>query len=216
MATPPSLIITLSLHPETYTYTSPIPPTLSLQLTSHASRPLTFFTWNTPLDPPSALTQAHYAITDVTTNTPVPQAMIRLQRVPISRARGSSDENYFLTLYPSTPVITSAGFSRGDGNKGPRPQPKEVVVKGWDVDGEGREIRVRRSTRGCGVDGLESGHTYRVDVKREAMEGIWWRWGEKEDFLVEEGSLDWNLSALKPEGMGVRVGEIEGVEFKIL
>ena len=97
-----------------------------------------------------------------------------------------------------------------------RPQPKELVERGWDVDDEGRETRVRRSTMGRGVDGLEREHSYRVDVRKEAIEGMWWRWGKKRDFLVEEGNLMWNLSELKPEEVTVKVGEIEGVEFRIL
>lgn len=94
-----------------------------------------------------------------------------------------------------------------------------MVEKGWEIDEEtGKERRTRRSVHGCGVDGLESGHRYRVDVDREAIEGVWWRYGTKEDVMVEEGSRDWNLSELEPgEGkLEVVGGEIPGVEFEVL
>lgn len=48
---------------------------------------------------------------------------------------------------------------------GVRPQPKEVVEKGWELDERGKEMRVRRSTKACGVDGLERGHRYKVDLR---------------------------------------------------
>lgn len=97
-----------------------------------------------------------------------------------------------------------------------RPQPKEVVEKGWELDERGKEMGVRRSTKGCGVDGLERGHRYKVDVKREVVEGIWWWWGDKEEVLVEKGSKDWNLAGLERGGGTLEVGEIEGVEFEVV
>ncbi len=115
-------------------------------------------------------------------------------------------------------MTVSTAFARG-GAEGPRPQPRSVVEKGWEIDEEtGKEKRTRRSVQGCGVDGLESGHRYRVDVEREAIEGAWWRDGTKEDVMVEEGSREWNLSEVEPgEGtLEVVGGEIPGVEFEVL
>lgn len=116
------------------------------------------------------------------------------------------------------PVTVSTGFARG-GVDGPRPQPRSVVEKGWEIDEEtGKEKRTRRSVQGCGVDGLESRHRYRVDVEMEAIEGVWWRYGTKEDLMTEEGSREWNLSEVEPGGGKLELvgGEIPGVEFEVL
>lgn len=45
---------------------------------------------------------------------------------------------------------------------------------GWELDERGKKTGARRSTDACGLDGLERGHRYKVDVKREGIEGIWW------------------------------------------
>lgn len=108
--------------------------------------------------------------------------------------------------------MVSTGFSRGGGK---RPQPKSVVERGWELDDEGNEMKVRRSTQGCGVDGLECGHRYRADIEKARLESVWWRWGEKDEMLVEQGSQDWNLSVLPPEQAQLEVGDIDGVEFSI-
>ncbi|MDI1488108.1 MAG: hypothetical protein OHK93_007382 [Ramalina farinacea] len=223
MTTPPrpKISISLSLDPKSYTFDNPTPPILSLTLTCHAARPITLFTWNTPLDPSSGMSQAHFPITDLSTTppTPIPQSSIRIQRAPISRARGSGDEPYYLTLDPNTSVTVSTRFARGGKDSGPRPQPRSVVERGWEIDEEtGEERKTRRSVRGCGVDGLESGRRYRVDVEKQAIERCWWRYGTKEDVMVEEGSREWNLSELEPgEGeLEVVEGEVAWVEFQVL
>lgn len=166
------------------------------------------------------MSQAQFPITDLSTTPPtaIPQNSIRIQRLPFSRARGSADEPYFLTLDPNTPVTVSTRFARG-GTQGPRPQPRSVVEKGLEIDEEtGKEKNSRRSVRGCGVDGLESGHRYRVDVEREAIEGVWWRYGTKEDVMVEKGDRGWNLNEAGPEKGKLEVSEAEipGVEFEVL
>lgn len=93
------------------------------------------------------------------------------------------------------------------------------MERGWEIDEEtGEERKTRRSVRGCGVDGLESGRRYRVDVEKQAIERCWWRYGTKEDVMVEEGSREWNLSELEPgEGeLEVVEGEVAWVEFQVL
>lgn len=115
-------------------------------------------------------------------------------------------------------MTVSTTFARG-GAEGPRPQPRSVVERGWEIDEEtGEEKRTKRSVQGCGVDGLESGHRYRVNVEREAIEGVWWRYGSKDDVMVEEGSRKWNLAEIEPgEGkLEVIEKEISGVEFEVL
>lgn len=208
----PKLSIKQSLSPTTYHFSNPTPPVISLAVESHAENPITLFTWKTPLDPASALTQGGFIITDVGNNTIIQQTSIRLQRTPISRARGSGDEKCFLTLHPHVPTTVSA-FGRGGADV--RPQPRAVVERGWELDEQGNERKVRRSTKACGVDGLESGHRYRVDVARGELMGIWWRWGTKDDVLVDEGSLDWNLTSFPPEQAPLEIEPINGVEFRV-
>lgn len=96
-----------------------------------------------------------------------------------------------------------------------RPQPRAIVEKGWELDEQGNERKIRRSTQGCGVDGLESGHSYRVDIAQHKLMGLWWRWGTKEEILVDPGSRDWNLSSLQKETSPLKVEHGEGVEFRV-
>lgn len=86
---------------------------------------------------------------------------------------------------------------------------------GWVLDERGRKTGARRSTDAFGVDRLERGHRYKVDVKREGIEGIWWWWGDKEEAMVEKGSKDWNLK-LELSGGELEFEEIEGVEFEVV
>ena len=211
-ASSPEISVKISLSSTTYSFSDPNAPTLALTIESFADRPITLFTWNTPLDPASGITQGCFPITDIAGNLPVPQTTIRLQRGPISRARGSGDEKCFLTLQPQVPVVVSTEFSRGAGK---RPQPRAVVQRGWELDEQGNEMKIRRGTSGCGVDGLESGHCYRVDVAKGSLMGIWWRWGVKEDILVEAGSLHWNLTELASEQTPLEIRDIKGLEFSV-
>ena len=128
---------------------------------------------------------------DIDSNLPVPQTTVRLRRAPFSRTRGSGDEKYFLTLYPQVPTVVSTDFSRGGGS---RPQPRAVVERGWELDEQGSKTNFRRGTKGCGVDGLKSGHRYRVDVAKGSLMGIWWRWGTKEEMMVKPRNVHWNMT----------------------
>ncbi|KAL8943904.1 MAG: hypothetical protein Q9216_000798 [Gyalolechia sp. 2 TL-2023] len=214
----PVLSLTLNLSPQTYSFTNPHPPSISLTLLSHSSKPFTLFTFQTPLNPHTGLTQDGFPITDLSTTPPsrVPQDSLRLQRMPYSRARGSGDDRYFITVYPNTPLALSSGFCTG-GGKTIRPYPRHVVEKGWIPDKDGNPTSSRMGTKGSGVNGLESGKRYRVDVNLEKLRKTWWIWGTRDDVLVDERSLEWNLSELKRgEGELQLAGKVEGVEFEIL
>jgi len=80
-------------------------------------------------------------------------------------------------------------------------------------DENGNELKIRRPTTGCGVDGLEGGHQYKVDVTRGPLTDIRWWWGTKDEVMVNPGDLDWNI--LPGEQTPLNVGPIEGVEFKV-
>ena len=58
-----------------------------------------------------------------------------------------------------------------EGKGGRRPQPKEVVEIGRELDERGKKTGARRSTDACVLDGLERGHRYKVDVKRGGDRG---------------------------------------------
>lgn len=211
MAAPePKLSVKLSLSESTYCFTNSVPPTLSLTIESHADRPLTLFTWETPFNPKLGMVQSCFSITDTVNNTPVPQSSIQFQRQPFSRVRGSGDERFFLTLYPHTPTVVSTAFGRGDTVP---PEPRAVVERGWERDKEGKEMRIRRSTAGCGVDGLEGGHQYRVDIIRGPLMGITWWWGTKEEVMIDQVGPGWNI--LPGEDTPLDIGPIEGVEFNV-
>lgn len=107
--------------------------------------------------------------------------------------------------------MVSTGFGRGGGAF--PPDPKAVVERGWMRDKDGKELKIRRSKHGCGVDGLEGGHRYRVDVARGELMGIRWWWGTKEEIMVEPGGVDWNI--LPGEETPLDFGPIEGVEFDV-
>ncbi|KAL9023646.1 MAG: hypothetical protein Q9196_007067, partial [Gyalolechia fulgens] len=127
----PTISVSISVRPSSYSFADPTPPVLSITLLSHSSSPVTLFTFNSPLDPATGLNQNSFPITDLSTSPPVlvPQDSVRLRRLPYSRARGSGDDKYFRTLYPSTPVTVSAGFATGGGEGWRKPQPKHIVKK---------------------------------------------------------------------------------------
>ena len=159
------------------------------------------------------MTQGGFTITDTANNTPVPQTLTRLQRAPPSRVRGSGDEEYFLTLHPLIPTTVSTKFSRGADKP---PQPRAIVERGWELDEQGNERKIRRSTKGCGVDGLEGSRPcYKVDVSRGSLMGVWWRWGTKEEMLVDSGATEWTLSSLPAEQTPLEIEQIAGAQFSI-
>lgn len=207
--TAPKISIVLSLNHSTYHFSDETPPELSLTVTSNSEKPIVLFTWHTPLWPKLALAQRQFVITDLTENVEVTQTSVRLQRMPFSRVRGASDEAYYLEIMPGSSAVVTTPFGRGSFH----PQPKSVVERGWELDEHGNEKKIRRSIHAQGVDGLEPGHRYRLDVKPGDLQGMWWRWGRKEDFLVDPDSSDRMWSADQSEQGALEFEPIEGIEF---
>lgn len=205
----PKLSVKLSLAPTTYHFSNPDAPELSLTIESRAESPITLFTWGTPFVPRMALVQQGFVLTSINSNAEVAQTSIMIQRLPMSRARGSGDEQYFLTLLPHTPITVATKFHGGTS----RPLPRAMIERGWLLDEQGREMKIRRSTQACGVDGLEAGQRYRLDVVREKLAKTWWKWGIKDEVLVDNGSLDWNLGPGEQSPLGIE--DVEGVEFDV-
>lgn len=65
-----------------------------------------------------------------------------------------------------------------------RPMSKADAQK--EREGAERTRKARRSVFACGVDGLEPGHRYRVDVARGPLLSFWWRWGTRDEVLGDE------------------------------
>jgi hypothetical protein len=63
-----------------------------------------------------------------------------------------------------------------------------MIKNGWELDAEGKEMRIRRSRNATGVDGLEAGCSYRVGVNLEALNQCRWAFATKEEVLVDRGS----------------------------
>ena len=125
--------------------------------------------------------------------------------------RGAPDEVYYLNILPGESAAVKTRFGRGDS----QPQPKAIAERGWELDKHGDEMKIRRSIHAQGVDGLEPGHRYRLDVKPGALQGIWWRWGTKEDFLVEPESPNRMWSVDQSEASPLEIAPVEGVEFSV-
>ena len=208
----PKLSLKLSLSPDTYSFFNPKPPELSLTITSNTLEPITIFTWHSVLYPKLALAQRRFIITDLSNNAQVTQTSTQVQRAAFTRIRGSPDEAYYLTIERDTPLIISTPFGRS-GNV--RPQPKAVVERGWELDEDGRERKIRRSVHAQGVDGLEVGHRYRLDVAPESLRGLWWRWGTKEEVLVDRDDPECMLAQTQSEQVELEFEIMDGIEFSV-
>ena len=207
----PKISIVVSLDHSTYNFSDETPPKLSLSVTSNSEKPIILFTWHTPLWPKLALAQRQFVITDLTDNVEITQTSVRLQRSPFTRIRGAADEELYLEVMPGSSTVVTTSFGRGSFH----PQPKSVVERGWELDEHGNEMKIRRSIHAQGVDGLQSGHRYKLDVKFGDLQGMWWRWGTKDDFLVDPDSSDRMWSADQSEQVALEFEEIEGIEFSV-
>ena len=194
----PSISISITLTPCTYSYSTPEVPTLSVHMTSHAPRPITVFTWNTVLHPYSGLKRQCFTITDTSSGEKIPQNKVSLNRTRFRRQIGSSDEQLFSTLYPDQPVTVKAAFGPWPGEAKPIGHPERFPRRlGW------------------GVDGLEVGHGYEVKVSSGQMV-IWWKWGTKEEVLAPPGeSEDSYMGESEWPPIEIEVEETPAVEFAI-
>jgi hypothetical protein len=183
----PLVDIRLSITPSLYAFTELLPPIMVLELTSHAEVPITFATWGTPSDIRSALTRNGFIIIDKATEPAVSTTQTMVQRGALMRIRGTSDEQYLLTLEPRVSVTLPTPFGRN--NSGIKPQPKAVVQRGWELDEHGTERKIRRSTKATGVDGLEPGHQYLVKLNHELLKQCKWTPTRKEEVLIHRSEM---------------------------
>ncbi|KAF2995689.1 hypothetical protein E8E13_003177 [Curvularia kusanoi] len=183
----PLIEVNLSISPPSHSFTSPSPPALFITLISHATSPITLVTCHTAFDMRCCLSNSSITITDSDSNTAIQTTRIMVQRAPLRRTRNKTgNENLFLTLQPSIPLILSRPFGRAADAK---PQPKSIVQRGWEIDENGREKRIRRSVHATGVDGLEAGHGYRVGLNREVLDRCRWAFATRDEILVEHSGV---------------------------
>jgi hypothetical protein len=130
MSPSPEISVTLSLDPNPHSYSSPIPPTLSITLISHADKPLTVFAWSNIFRPSLALLQEAFSIKNLTAQNEIhPQHTVSISRMPFKRLKCHSDEQYFLALSPGEPLTVTATFGYdvgGYGASGPAGHPDRI------------------------------------------------------------------------------------------
>ncbi|KAI9930812.1 hypothetical protein ASPWEDRAFT_182773 [Aspergillus wentii DTO 134E9] len=110
----PSISVQLSIHPPRFTPGSQPPPSLSITATSHATQPITIFTWPEIFNLALAQRRKNFTCLNLTTNT-----AIRLEttkgpkRTAFSQASGGRDDKAFVTLEPEIPVTFTDSFKLG-------------------------------------------------------------------------------------------------------
>lgn len=195
--TSPRVEIELSLTPQTYTYTRPSAPTITLRLSlifpdfpgqEKEDHPITLYTEGSPLDMRRALSSGGFTIKDLATDTYVQTTKVtNVQRFPNPKRRvqGCPEAPYFVTLEPGADATVELSSDFGRHNF--HPQPWSVVKLGREVDETGQPRNIRRSASVTGVDGLEPGHEYEVGLNVDALRKIIWAPVLKDDILLEKG-----------------------------
>lgn len=167
----PNISLEFTILPEIHSLTeNPESPVLTIKITSHATQPITIFTWGTYLHPKRAMCSMVYHIVDVDTKQRVYRSIVHVQRKPFRRQMGNSDEAFFWTLYPEEPRVVTKTFHfanlwRRRADLVGRISPRESTVY------MGEEMR----------NFLEPGHLYTLGIPHPGIG--WWRWGTKEENL---------------------------------
>jgi hypothetical protein len=109
MAPPPSVSISLALDSSSFSPGDKVE--LSVTVTSHASTPITIFTWPTIFNTHLALKRKNFECVDLDTNTPLNLEITKGgKRGGFTSSSGSSDEKYFYTLMPAEPIKFTTPF----------------------------------------------------------------------------------------------------------
>lgn len=114
MSHPPSISVQLAVNPPRFIPGSKPAPTISATATSHATQPITIFTWGDLFNLRLAQKRENLTCLDLTTNTPIRMDVTKgPRRTAISRVLWSSDDCDFHTLKPGKPVTFTAPFKFG-------------------------------------------------------------------------------------------------------
>ncbi|ETS79552.1 hypothetical protein PFICI_09405 [Pestalotiopsis fici W106-1] len=174
----PSISVRLAITPPEYsrqTGDAGFPTfTIVATLAPSAPKPITLMTWPTAFNPQLALKRRDFTAQNISRDPPED---IRLEitkgpsRLPYQPRRGSSDQRYYVTLYPGRELTIAE-------------QPFNLVKR---VDGEGVCI-------------FQPGNTYRLGISDSGSKtGLWW-WGTTDDILYEAGGPPYRIHHLKGKG----------------
>jgi hypothetical protein len=106
---PPVLSVSLALSSSKFTADEEVE--LSITVMSHASIPITIFTWPTIFNTRLALKRKNFECIDLDTDTPFNLEITKGgKRGGFTSRRGSSDEKYFYTLIPEEPLKFTSPF----------------------------------------------------------------------------------------------------------
>ena len=108
---PPEIAISMAIDPPNFVPGCSEAPTISITATSHATQPITIFTWPTIFNLQLAQRRKNFTCVDLTSNTPVFLELTKGPRRPgFSRTKGTGDDKYFFTLEPETPFTFKDSF----------------------------------------------------------------------------------------------------------
>ena len=174
----PVISLNWTLDPTSHSFSSELPPTLCLILTSHADKPITIY--NETLNPSRLLCEGKFPIFDQTDSIEVPHhKRIYCDFEPPSKIKVPLREKLFQTLYPEMPLVLATPF-------GPTDWPPKPFSEGYVKPGV--EFSTRRA---LGVDGLKPGHHYSLRARKGWGQIRWWEYGEKEEVMnPPTGKLD--------------------------
>jgi hypothetical protein len=106
---PPVLSVSLALSSSNISAEEEVE--LSVTVISHASAPITIFTWPTIFNIHLVLKRKNFECIDLDTNTPLDLEITKGgKRGGFTSRRGSSDEKYFYTLLPEKPLKFTSPF----------------------------------------------------------------------------------------------------------
>ena len=106
---PPVLSVSLALSSSNFLPGEEVE--LSITATSHASTPITIFTWPTISNIRLALKRKNFECVDLDINTPLNLEITKGgKRGGFTSRSGSSDEKYFYTLMPGEPLVFTSPF----------------------------------------------------------------------------------------------------------
>jgi hypothetical protein len=106
---PPVLSVSLALSSSNFSADEEVE--LSITVISHASAPVTIFTWPTIFNTRLALKRKNFECIDLDTNTPLNLEITKGgKRGGFTSRRGGTDEKYFFTLLPEEPHEFASPF----------------------------------------------------------------------------------------------------------
>jgi hypothetical protein len=108
-STPPSISIKLAVDPPSFSPGEAVE--LSITAVSHATTPITIFTWPNVFNLKLAQTRANFNCVDLDTGEPLFMELTKgPKRAGFNHERGSPDDKYHLTLEPGQPLKISESF----------------------------------------------------------------------------------------------------------